>query len=95
MRIIYTIEDISVKGGAENIITQKANHFATEYGYDVLIVSIYKDERPASYPLAKGVRLISLNIPFIAKHCNVICKNINLIRILLYFFKRFQQVVGA
>lgn len=95
MRIIYTIEDISVKGGAENIITQKANHFATEYGHDVLIVSIYKDERPASYPLAKGVRLISLNIPFIAKNCNVICKNINRIRMLLCLLKRFQKVVDA
>lgn len=95
MRIIYTIEDISVKGGAENIITQKANHFATEYGYDVLIVSIYKDARPASYPLAKGVRLISLNIPFIAKNCNVICKNINRIRMLLCLLKRFQKVVDA
>lgn len=95
MRIIYTIEDISVKGGAENIITQKANHFATEYGHDVLIVSIYKDERPASYPLAKGVRLISLNIPFIAKNSNAICKNINRIRMLLCLLKRFQKVVDA
>lgn len=95
MKIIYTIEDISVKGGAEKIITQKANSLATEYGHDVLIVSIFQDERPASYPLAKGVRLISLNIPFIAKNCNVICKNINRIRMLLCLFKRFQKVVDA
>lgn len=95
MKIIYTIEDISVKGGAENIITQKANSLATEYGHDVLIVSIYKDERPVSYPLAKGVRLISLNIPFVPKNSNVICKNINRIRMLLCLLKRFQKVADA
>ena len=95
MKIIYTIEDISVKGGAENIITQKANSLATEYGHDVLIVSIYKDERPVSYSLAKGVRLISLNIPFVPKNCNAIRKNINRIRMLLCLLKRFQKVVDV
>lgn len=95
MKIIYTIEDISVKGGAEKIITQKANSLATEYGHDVLIVSIFQDERPVSYPLAKGVRLISLNIPFVAKNSNAICKNINRIRMLLCLIKRFQKVADA
>lgn len=63
MKLLYLIEDYSVKGGAERIISQKANALAAQ-GHEVTIVSVYHDERPLSYPLADGVRYICLDVPF-------------------------------
>lgn len=56
-----------MKGGAERIIAAKANYFSTTMGYDVTIVSIYKDDREYSYPLDEGVKFVRLNVPFARK----------------------------
>lgn len=63
MKLLYLIEDFSVKGGAERIISLKANALCS-MGHEVTIVSVYHDERPPSYPLAEGVSLVSLDVPF-------------------------------
>ena len=55
MKIAYVIEDFSIKGGAERILSRKANLLDSTYGHEVTIISIYHDERPQSYPLNKNV----------------------------------------
>lgn len=67
MKIAYVIEDFSIKGGAERIIAEKANYLATEFHHNVTIISIYQDDRGMSYALAKGVKLVSLHVPFTQK----------------------------
>lgn len=62
MKLLYLIEDYSVKGGAERIISLKANEFAAR-SHEVTVVSVYHDNRPLSYPLADGVRFVSLDVP--------------------------------
>lgn len=94
MRIIYTIEDFSIKGGAENIIAQKANTLVSAYHHEVTIVSIYQDNRPPSYPLVDGVKLVSLNIPFVQKNGNPINKLINRMAVMLKAIGRFQEIVN-
>lgn len=63
MKLLYLIEDYSVKGGAERIISLKANELAAQ-GHEVTVVSVYHDERPQSYPLDDGVRYVCLDVPF-------------------------------
>lgn len=94
MKIIYTIEDFSIKGGAENIIAKKANILASEYHHEVTIVSIYHDNRPPSYTLANGVKLVSLNIPFVSKHNNPIKKLINRMLVMFKTIRKFQHIVN-
>ena len=93
MRIMYNIEDFAVKGGAENIIAQKANFLATHCGHEVVIVSVYRDNRKPSYPLAEGVRLVSLDIPFVPKDCNAIRKLMCRVLTVGRMTRAFQKVI--
>lgn len=67
MKINYVIEDFSVLGGIERIVSQKANILATQYGHDVTVISVYKDDRPVRYPLDKSIRIIRLDVPWTEK----------------------------
>ena len=94
MKIAYLIEDFAVKGGAERIVAQKANHLSADYGHDVTIVSIYHDERPPAYPL-KGVNIISLNVPFTVKNTNIIRKTLSRTRVLMNVATRFNKALNT
>lgn len=93
MKIAYLIEDFAVKGGAERIVAQKANHLAADYGHDVTIVSVYRDGRPPAYPL-HGVRLISLDVPF-AAHGDVTSKLLSRTRVLVQAATRFNKAMNT
>lgn len=94
MKIVYIIEDFSIKGGAERIISEKANTLSTDYGHDVTIVSIYKDERPASYPLEPNVKIISLGIPFPNRGGNAVKKLINRFSTLIHTVKKLNSTLA-
>ena len=94
MKILYTIEDISIKGGAENIIAQKANYLATVCGHEVTIVSIYLDGRPPSYPLDDNVRLVSLGIPFVERKGSATKKAIRRLLTMANVIRKFQKTVN-
>lgn len=70
MKINYVIEDFSVFGGIERIVSQKASILATQYGHDVTVISVYKDDRPVRYPLDKSIRIIRLDVPWTEKTAN-------------------------
>ncbi|EEO25674.1 glycosyltransferase family 4 protein [Helicobacter winghamensis] len=59
-KILLTIGDITIKGGAERVVVNLANAFV-EYGYDVEILSFYKGGSKESYALDSKVRLRYLN----------------------------------
>lgn len=65
MRIVYIIDTLSTKGGAERIISEKMNYMATRYGYDVSIITCYQfpDSMPNCYYLSDKVKQINLCIP--------------------------------
>lgn len=94
MEIVYVIEDFSVKGGAERIIAEKANYFATNFQHHVTIVSIYHDPRPLSYPLAKGVDFVSLDIPFTPKGKSLFLTTFLRAITIGRVIKKFQQAIN-
>lgn len=65
MRIVYIIDTLSTKGGAERIISEKMNYMATRYGYDVSIITCYQfpDSMQNCYYLSDKVKQINLCIP--------------------------------
>ena len=66
MRIAYIIDSLSYRGGAERIITEKANYLAELDGYDVTIILCYGFSEPAPivYNISDKVSLIRLNVRY-------------------------------
>jgi len=63
MKIIYIYTGLVTKGGADRILTEKANYLA-DNGYDVAFVTDTQLGRPPVYPLSPKVRLLDLAIDF-------------------------------
>lgn len=65
MRIVYFIDSLASKGGAERIISEKMNYLATHYDYDISIITWYQypETMPNSYFLSDKVRQINLCFP--------------------------------
>lgn len=65
MRIVYFIDSLASKGGAERIISEKMNYLATHYNYDVSVITWYQfpEAMPNSYYLSDKVRQINLCFP--------------------------------
>ena len=69
MKIVYILSTIAIKGGAERIITEKANYLAEHFGYDISIVNLLQKENAQNcYPLHKKIRQINLNIPYYSQY---------------------------
>ena len=54
MKIVYLYTALTTVGGADRIITQKANYLADEMGYDVYILTDSQNGRPPIFPLSKN-----------------------------------------
>ncbi|WP_036876608.1 glycosyltransferase family 4 protein [Xylanibacter oryzae] len=63
MKIFYIYTALTTKGGADRIISNKANYLS-EHGYDISIVTDSQNGREPSFPLYEKVKLIDLNIDF-------------------------------
>ena len=65
MRIVYIIDSLASKGGAERIISEKMNYLATFYHDDVSVITYFQfpDTMPNTYPLSCNVRQINLSMP--------------------------------
>lgn len=63
MKIFYIYSALATKGGADRVITEKANWLA-ENGYDVAIITDTQLGRKPIFPLSNNVRMINLEIDF-------------------------------
>ena len=93
--IIYVIENIAIRGGAERIISDKANILSAQYGHKITIISIYEDCRPASYPLNKDIDVVRLNVPMAVKNSNIVTKFFNRTATLLKAAKRLNKAIKS
>lgn len=62
MKIFYLANTIYNSAGMERVLITKANLLATQYGYDVVIVTNHQKGRPTFFPLDPKVRHIDLNV---------------------------------
>ena len=63
MHILYIYPEITIKGGADKVIVEKANYFAS-HGYRVTLVTEAQMGRELSFPLDEKVRHIDMGIDF-------------------------------
>ena len=69
MKIVYIIESLATTGGVERMITEKANRFSEQYGFDVtILVCSQTHNQPNSYYLSKSVRQINLGFSFSSQY---------------------------
>ena len=69
MKIVYIIGSFVIKGGAERILSEKANYFADKCRYDVTIVICTQYPKQSNaYYLSNAVKQIFLDIPLYSQY---------------------------
>ena len=63
MHILYIYSELTIKGGADKIIIEKANYLV-RHGYEVTIVTEAQMGRPLAFPLDSSVKHIDMGLDF-------------------------------
>lgn len=64
MKIAYIYPALTAVGGADRVITEKANYFAEKCNYEVYIITAHQNGQPLFFPLSKKVKHIDLGVNF-------------------------------
>lgn len=64
MKIAYLYPALTTVGGADRIITEKANYLADRYGYEVYIITAHQLGKPLFFPLSPRVTHLDLEVDF-------------------------------
>lgn len=65
MNIVYILPSLEKMGGAERIITEKADYLIKHFGYKVCIICLFQNEdSPNALSLSKSIRQINLGIQY-------------------------------
>lgn len=70
MKIVYVIDSLASRGGAERILSDKMSYMAEHFGYEVYVVTCYQNTQtdPNIYPLSDKVKQINLSIHYYAQY---------------------------
>lgn len=63
MKLLYIYPEITIKGGADKVIVQKANYFVNN-GFDVIVVTESQMGRDFSFPLDAKVKHVDMALDF-------------------------------
>lgn len=63
MKIVYVIEQLSIIGGIERILTYKMNYLAENTAHEIILILVWRDDKPIAFPLSDKIRIIRLNVP--------------------------------
>lgn len=93
MHIIYIYPEITIKGGADKVIVEKANYLAT-YGYQVTLITESQMGRPTSFELVSQVQHIDLGLDFNKQYSqNIVHRFFTYKRLMRIYKKRLQQLL--
>ena len=70
MKIVYVIDSLASKGGAERILSDKMNYMAEHFGYEVYVITCYQNTQtdPNVYYLSDKVHQVNLSIHYYAQY---------------------------
>lgn len=89
MKVVYVIASLATSGGTERIVSEKANHLADVFGYDVSIICYdQRDDSSNFYSLSKKVNQINLGLQFYLLYRYKFYKRIWKKIILRYYLKK-------
>lgn len=63
MKIVYLYTQLTISGGADRVLTDKANYLA-EHGYNITIITESQMGRPIVFPLSPKVKMVDMGIDF-------------------------------
>ncbi|MWV61261.1 glycosyltransferase [Helicobacter saguini] len=61
MKILFTLHDVSYRGGGERVVTNLANELCKIEGFEICVMSYYKNSESVAFPLDKRVKLAYLH----------------------------------
>lgn len=64
MKVLFNTGHIYLHGGIEKSITERANYFAKQPGYEVFILTTEQQNNPPRYPLDSAIKQIDLAINY-------------------------------
>lgn len=67
-KILYLVNQFSMHGGIQRMLSHKIDAWVEECGYEVVVVTVSQNEEPIVYPPANDFKLIDLNLKGINKH---------------------------
>ena len=92
MKIYYVYTALTTKGGADRVLTEKANWLA-EHGYEVGIITDSQMGRPPVFPLSPKVNLINLDIDFSKEYGHNLLMRTYMYYLLMSEYKRKMKTV--
>lgn len=67
-KILYLVNQFSMHGGIQRMLSHKIDAWVEEYGYEVVVVTVNQNNAPVVYPPKNEFKLIDLNLKGINQH---------------------------
>lgn len=94
MHILYIYSEISIKGGTDKVLVDKANYLAN-HGYEVTIVTESQMGRPLSFELDVKVRHIDIGLDFNKQYSQgLLMRLFTYITLMIEYRKRLNRTVN-
>lgn len=84
-KILYLVNQFSMHGGIQRMLSHKIDAWVEECGYEVLVVTVSQNKAPIVYPPANDFKLIDLNLKGINQHD---------FKALYQFTKRIKKIIN-
>jgi glycosyltransferase involved in cell wall biosynthesis len=64
MRIVYVTDSLAICGGIERVLTDKMNYLTNDYGYDVVLMTLYQGPHKFPFVPTGGIEHFDINVRF-------------------------------
>ena len=93
MKITYIFSQLTISGGADKVLTDKANYLA-EHNNDVTIITESQMGRPLIFPLSQKVKLIDIGLDFDKQYGhNILYRGILYLRYIRIYKEKLKKIL--
>ena len=93
MKIVYIYSQLTISGGTDRVLTDKANYLA-QRGYDITIITESQMGRPVVFPLSPKVKLIDMGIDFDKQYGhNILYRGILYLRYIRIYKEKLKKIL--
>ena len=92
--IVYIYSQLTINGGADRVLTEKANYLA-EHGYNIYIITESQMGRPLVFPLSDKVKHIDMGLDFEKQYGhNILIRGLIYIRYIRLYKKKLSVILN-
>lgn len=93
--IVYLYSQLTINGGADRVLTDKANYLA-EHGYNIYIITESQMGRPLVFPLSDKVKHIDMELDFEKQYGhNILIRGLIYIRFIRLYKKKLSAILNS